>query len=109
MARGRCCQTCAVSKERSMNAASFPVREMRPDEGDAVRSLILDGLGEHWGTIDRALNVDLDHLGAADADRLVLVVTDGRRLIGTGTVVRRDDQCAEIVRMSVAHEHRRAG
>src|SRR3954447_26817630 len=109
MARGRCCQTCAVSEDRSMNAASFPVREMRPDEADAVRSLILDGLGEHWDTIDPALNGDLDDLSTADPDRLVLVVTDGIRLVGAGTLVRRDDQCAEMVRMSVAPDHRRAG
>src|SRR3954462_5341406 len=109
MARGRCCQTCAVSEDRSMNAASFPVRQMRPDEADAVRSLILDGLGERWGAIDPALNGDLDELGNAEPDRLVVVVADGTRLVGTGTVVHRDDRCAEILRMSVAPDDRRAG
>ena len=98
-----------MTGDRTIKTASFAVREMRPDEGHAVRSLILEGLGEHWGTIDPALNRDLDDLGTADGDRLVLVATDGRRLVGTGTVVRRDDRCAEIVRMSVARDHRRAG
>src|SRR4051794_24000641 len=98
-----------MTVDRRTNPASFRVRQMRPDEADAVRSLILDGLGEHWGAIDPALNGDLDELGTAEPDRLVLVVADGTRLIGTGTVVHRDDRCAEILRMSVAHDDRRAG
>ena len=91
-----------------MRAESLRVREMRPDESDAVRSLILDGLVEHWGTIDPALNRDLDDLGGR-SDRVVLVATDEHRVVGTGTIIRRDDRCAEIVRMSVAHDHRRTG
>jgi len=82
---------------------------MRPDEQEAVRSLILEGLREHWGTIDPALNRDLDDLTTADSDRLVLVATDGPQLVGTGTVVRRDERCAEVVRMSIDAAHRRAG
>ena len=81
---------------------------MRPDEVEAVRSLILDGLVEHWGTIDPALNRDLDDLGGSP-DRAVLVATDEHRIVGTGSIVRREDRCAEIVRMSVAHDHRRSG
>jgi GNAT superfamily N-acetyltransferase len=82
---------------------------MQPDESAAVRSLILDGLREHWGTLDPALNHDLDDLAVADGDRLVLVAMDGSHVVGTGTIVRRDEGCAEIVRMSVDARHRRAG
>jgi GNAT superfamily N-acetyltransferase len=92
-----------------MRAESFLVREMRPDEADEVRSLILDGLVEHWGTIDPALNRDLDHLDGVGPDRVVLVATRAHRIVGTGTIVRRDHGCAEIVRMSVARDHRRTG
>jgi len=86
---------------------------MHPSDRDAVRTLILDGLREHWGTIDPTLNRDVDDLGATEHDRVTLVATDGGqdggRVVGTGTVVRRDDRCAEIIRMSVASAHRRAG
>jgi len=86
----------------------FEIRRMQTDESDAVRALILEGLREHWETIDPGLNRDLDDLEAA-GDRLVLVATDGRQVVGTGTIVRRNEHCAEIVRMSVDAGHRRAG
>jgi len=84
-------------------------REMRLYERDTVRSLILEGLREHWGTIDETLNPDLDDLRDAYANGVVLVATESDEIVGTGTIVRRDDRCAEIVRMSVARRHRRAG
>jgi len=87
----------------------FQIRRMQPDESDAVRALILEGLREHWGTIDPALNRDLDDLEVAGGDRLVLVAMDGPHVVGTGTIVRRSERCAEIVRMSVDSGHRRAG
>ena len=40
---------------------------------DAVRSLILDGLQEHWGSVDPTLNPDLDDLAATYAAGRVLV------------------------------------
>ena len=88
---------------------ALALREMRLDEQDTVRSLILEGLREHWGTIDETLNPDLDDLRDAYANAVVLVATEDDQIVGTGTIVRRDDRCAEIVRMSVAPRHRRAG
>jgi len=88
---------------------ALALREMRLDEQDTVRSLILEGLREHWGTIDETLNSDLDDLRTAYADGLVLVATESDQLVGTGTIVHRGERCAEIVRMSVAPRHRRAG
>ena len=70
-----------------MSTGQFRIRRMQDDESDAVRSLILEGLREHWGTIDTALNRDLDSLVAADDDRIVLVAIDGPDVVGTGTIV----------------------
>lgn len=92
-----------------MELASVDVHDLRADERGAVRSLILDGLEEYWGSVDPTLNSDLDDLAATYAAGRVLVATDGSGVVGTGTVIRRDDATAEIVRMSVAPEHRRAG
>ncbi len=75
----------------------------------AVRSLILAGLAEHWGTVDEALNSDLNDLAQMyGSGRIVVCLSDGR-VVGTGTIVPRDPQTAEIVRMSVATAFRRAG
>jgi putative acetyltransferase len=66
-------------------------------------------LREHWGTIDPALNRDLDDLAASYPHGTTLVARLGDTVVGTGTLIRRDDTTAEIVRMSVAPAHRSAG
>lgn len=98
-----------VDQDVGMDLASVDVHELRADERDAVRSLILDGLQQHWGTVDPTLNPDLDDLAATYAAGRVLVAAVAGTVAGTGTVTRRDDETAEIVRMSVAPEYRRAG
>ena len=92
-----------------MDLASVDVHDLRADERDAVRSLILNGLQEHWGSVDPTLNSDLDALAMTYAAGRVLVASDDVVVVGTGTVTRRDDATAEIVRMSVAPDFRRAG
>jgi putative acetyltransferase len=92
-----------------MSCPGVEVRELQPDLQDAVRSLILAGLEEHWGPVDPSLNRDLDDLAATYNDGTVLVACDGGRVVGTGTVVPRDGITAEIVRMSVVSAYRRTG
>jgi putative acetyltransferase len=92
-----------------MDLATVDVHDLRPDEQDAVRSLILKGLGEHWGSVDPSLNPDLDDLAATYAAGRILVATDDGTVVGTGTVIRRDAMTAEIVRMSVVRTYRRTG
>jgi GNAT superfamily N-acetyltransferase len=74
-----------------------------------VRSLILEGLGEHWGVVDPALNSDLDDIHASYGHGRTIVATLGTAIVGTGTVVVSDVNTAEVVRMSVAHDVRRLG
>jgi GNAT superfamily N-acetyltransferase len=74
-----------------------------------VRSLILAGLGEHWGFVDETLNPDLDDIAESYADGVTVVAEMNSRVVATGTVVRRADGVAEIVRMSVDPACRRQG
>lgn len=77
---------------------------------DAVRSLILDGLAEHWGEVDASLNPDLDDMLAAYRTGRTLVGRDGTgKIVATGTLRPRGDAEAEIVRMSVRRDARRFG
>jgi putative acetyltransferase len=79
----------------------FSIRDFVPADQDAVRSLILEGLADHWGAIDPSLNTDLDDIARSYGDgRTVVGVRDGR-IVATGTVVRRNAATAEIMRMSV--------
>ena len=59
--------TSSFDQDVGMDLASVDIHELRPDEQDAVRSLILEGLREHWGSVDPALNPDLDDLATTYA------------------------------------------
>lgn len=77
----------------------------------AVRSLILSGLGEHFGHVDETLNPDLDDIAASYLARgaVFLVAERDGRLIGTGALVPGKDGTGQIVRVSVAPDARRHG
>lgn len=86
------------------------VRDVRVGEASAVRSLVLAGLAEHWGAVDPSLNPDLDDLAAAHpGSRTVVAVDAAGTIVGTGTVVPRGPDTAEVVRMSVATSWRGTG
>ena len=85
------------------------IRAFRPSDQDAVRTLVLDGLREHWGEIDPRLNPDLDDIAASYPDNGTIVAVDASRIVGTGTLRRVGATSAEIVRISVAPHYRRTG
>ncbi len=85
------------------------IKPFKSEDQEAVKSLILAGLGEHWGKIDPRLNPDLNDISASYADATFLVAWLDGSIIGTGALVPRSEQEAEIVRMSVATEMRREG
>lgn len=88
---------------------AIEVRELRPAEQAEVRDLILAGLAEHWSRLDPRLNPDLDDLARFYGHGVTLVAVERPRIVGTGTVIPRGGGRAEIVRMSVATDQRRAG
>lgn len=92
-----------------MAQGDVEVSDFQPGDQDAVRSLILGGLGEHWGHIDETLNLDLADIAASYGHGRTVVVRRAGSIVGTGTVVPRDPSSAEILRMSVAADHRRVG
>jgi GNAT superfamily N-acetyltransferase len=89
--------------------ACIAVERLVPADQPAVRALILNGLIEHWGTLDPARNPDLEDLQAAYPGGTTLVARQADRIVGTGTLVPRSPGVAEIVRMSVARDWRRLG
>jgi GNAT superfamily N-acetyltransferase len=85
------------------------VDPFRPDDQAAVRRLILDGLEEHWGSIDPALNPDLDDIAATYSHGTILVARVSDQIVGVGMLVPVGLDEGEVKRMSVAREHRRTG
>jgi ribosomal protein S18 acetylase RimI-like enzyme len=87
------------------------IRNFQPDDQNEVRSLILEGLGEHFGRIDPTLNPDLDNIEASyiQAGHLFVVVESAGQIIGTGALVSEEAETGRIVRVSVAPAYRQAG
>jgi len=74
-----------------------------------AKDLIVTGLVEHWGTLDPSKNPDLDDIRSSYASGLFLVALKESIVIGTGAIIPRPGNSAEIVRMSVAVNMRRNG
>lgn len=88
---------------------TLQVDPFRPEDQAEVRQLILDGLEEHWGSIDPALNPDLDDITATYGHGSILVARVTDRIVGVGVVVPLASSEGEVKRMSVARDHRRTG
>ena len=81
----------------------------QPESQVEVKNLILAGLAEHWGTIDPSKNPDLDDICSTYANGIFLVAWLQNRIIGTGALIPKSNNTAEVVRMSVAADMRRRG
>jgi GNAT superfamily N-acetyltransferase len=84
------------------------IQPFQPEDQAEAKALILEGLGERWGSIDPERNPDLNDIGSAYAGAVFLVGCLGGRIVATGALVPRGG-VAEIVRMSVARDLRRQG
>ena len=83
------------------------LRPFRPEDQQQVQALILAGLAEHWGTLDPSKNPDLKNIAGSYAGAVFLVAEQDDKIVGSGALVPRSVETAEIVRMSVAAEKRR--
>ncbi len=81
----------------------------QPADQAIVKALILDGLVEHWGTLDESKNPDLENIALSYAEATFLVAWLDDEIIGTGAFIPRSESQVEIVRMSVQKELRRQG
>ena len=80
-----------------------------PEYQESVKQLILDGLEEHWGTIDLDKNPDLDDIGLSYQDSFFITAWLDSNLVGTGALVSINEEIGQIVRMSVLKPYRRFG
>ncbi len=81
----------------------------QPQDQETVRSLILDGLEEHWGYLDESKNPDLDDIARSYEKGIIFVAWFDGKIVGTGTFIPRSKTVVEIVRMSVLKELRGHG
>lgn len=86
------------------------VRPFRPADQEAARRLILAGLQEHFGSLDPHYNEDLNDIYTSypAQGHLFLVMETAAGLTGTAALLLGQAE-AQVVRVSVAPEHRRQG
>ena len=75
----------------------------------AARNLILKGMGEHWGWIDKQANPDINDIDEAYRNGHFITVFLDDQLVGTGGVTRETQGVFRIQRMSVHNGARRSG
>ncbi|NBD35098.1 MAG: GNAT family N-acetyltransferase [Chloroflexi bacterium] len=91
--------------------SSLTIRPFERRDQAAAKTLILEGLVEHWGALDPTLNPDLDDIATTYAEGRFLTAWQGKRLVGTGAILPEAgaEGTARVVRMSVARGCRRQG
>lgn len=89
------------------------LRPFAPADQAALRRLVLDGLGDHWGVIDETLNPDLDDIagwyGPLGGYTVVACAGPDGEIVGGGTLYRDDARTARLARMTVNNAMRGHG
>ena len=94
-----------------MKQEKVEIRPFQPADQAALKQLILDGLADHLGTLDPALNPDLDDIANSYQGETFLVAVQAGAIVGCGALVEEEGMVGygRIVRMSVKKENRRQG
>ena len=87
------------------------IRPFQPNDQLLVKQLILDGLADHWGTLDLSLNTDLNDISRTYSGQTFLLAVQGETIVGCGALIEEEGKAGygRIVRMSVKKENRRQG
>jgi N-acetylglutamate synthase-like GNAT family acetyltransferase len=87
------------------------IRNFQAQDQEIVKTLILEGLGEHFGRINPDLNPDLNdiHSTYVQAGHSFVVAEIGGQIVGTAALVNESPQVGRIVRVTVSPAQRRAG
>ena len=65
---------------------NLEIRPFQPSDQAIAKQLILEGLAEHWGTLDPTLNPDLNDIAQSYTEgNFIVALLDGH-IIGTGRV-----------------------
>jgi len=90
---------------------SITIRPFTPGDQEPARNLVLEGLAQHFGQLDRSLNSDLEDIKSSyiDQGHLFLVAVIDGRVVGTGGLIFSDQMRGQLVRVSVIKDLRRNG
>ena len=101
--------TCLVERDGELRSMDVSIRHFRDTDQQHVRSFILAGMGERWGSIDETANPDIDDISTRYGPENFLVAFHKGVLVGTGGLIAESVSIVRVVRMWVARDLRRAG
>ncbi len=87
------------------------IRSFSSGDQKIAKQIILEGLGEHFGYINPALNPDLEDIESSYPKRgyVFLIAEREGMMVGTGALVTESGETARIVRLSVIRNQRGLG
>ncbi|MGG3507730.1 GNAT family N-acetyltransferase [Paenibacillus lautus] len=87
------------------------IEEVSKETQEHAKHIVLDGLKERYGSLDKSLNQDLNEivLNYNSRGNPFLVGRINTKVVCTGALIREDVDTGRIVRMSVQKEFRRHG
>jgi ribosomal protein S18 acetylase RimI-like enzyme len=87
------------------------IRAFEATDQHAVRSLILQGFGEHFDQIDESRNPDIVDIAESFLTRghVFVVAEIGVEIVGAGGLITETNVTGRMVRVSVARDYRRKG
>ena len=86
-------------------------RPYSPADAQPMRTLVLQGLGDHFGSIDETMNPDLDDITRfyEAAGAAIVVAERGGEIVGCGILIDEPPDAGRLVRMSVRGDQRGQG
>ena len=88
---------------------NIDIRHFRDTDQQEVRSFILAGMCERWGTIDETANPDIDDILRNYGPENFFVALHRNVLVGTAGLIPESASVVRVVRMWVARDFRRTG
>lgn len=85
------------------------IKKFKKEYQDRCKEIILKGLEEHWGWLNKNLNTDLNDIASSYKQDIFLTAWIDDTLIATGAAKIQENGIAQIVRMSVLKQHRSKG
>ena len=92
-----------------MSVVPVSIERLKAEDATAALSVIVAGLTERWGYYEPSFNPDLEDFTGHYRESFILVARQGRTVVGTGILQPTGPESAQILRMSVDKNLRRAG
>ncbi|MEM8534486.1 MAG: GNAT family N-acetyltransferase [Chloroflexota bacterium] len=86
------------------NNASISLKTVHPHDRGEMNHVMLTKLEEHWECVDSSITPDLNNISQGHAQAIFIIGEQEERIVGTGVLVPKSTDTAEIIQMSVSSD-----